>query len=191
MRISSVVLASLVVMGCSSGDSDSSGGNPSGSNVDLNDLSQICQQSFFDRVAGTRTGILTELPSQATNSFCQWDVTLRLERGGQYPKCSQSGTISFTGTQQVVDNTNTLVCGNAENIPAEVFTPDVAVEAIAGNELSAPRTMVFRYQAAQLPAVDASGLRYVYPFLVTEQVVIDADFNISSNSINGVLERQP
>jgi len=158
--------------------------NPSSTSFSLD---TVCDQNFFDNVAGTRTGVLTEIDAA---SACLWEITLRLERGGSYPLCKQTGTFDFAGTQTNSDSDFT--CGNAQGVVASLFTAEAAIEALSTQtEIAAPQTMLFEYETATLPSGTASGVRYRYPFgSVGGEVFLDENFNLTYSGAEGVLTRQ-
>lgn len=175
MKKYSVLLITAFISGCGGGggdDTDESSTDTTGSI-----FPDICsgQSEYFESLSGIRVGMLSEL-ELGSISLCEFEVTMEIDNApNPAMNCSTSGTVSYTGTQLIVDDVTPSICQSAIDLPITVgqSVPFVTNPA----EIPLPTTLTLIVDGVPT-GTDENGMVLRNPFIGSQVVTLDPTFSI-------------
>lgn len=136
---------------------------------------------YFASLSGERTGIVSE--AVAPNSMCVFEVTMTINNDPDpLINCRTTGSLSFTGSQMIVDDVNPASCASRVDVPLLIGQ---SIPFIAQPDSIDLPTRLTLLVMDDLPAFDVNGMRINYP--VAEQQVITLTGDLALSIDGGLL----
>ena len=150
-------------------------------------VNDICtaQSVYFTNLSGLVTGVLTEPPT--ATSMCEFVVEMDIENNpNPLSNCSVTGTLSYVGTQMIVDAFTPTICASQIDVPITVGQ-SVPIVTVQDSEIPLPTTLTL-IATGEFPSLNSEGMVIRNPFNNSQTVTLDSNFSIQIDNF-GTLNR--